>query len=61
MTGEINFRINHCNYVIIKSLIISDKECNSGGVFTCLNGGEYLSTGSCKCIIVYSGITCSEC
>ena len=38
-----------------------DKGCNSGGVFTCLNGGKCLSSGLCECKQGFLGATCSEC
>ena len=47
--------INHItfNYLV--------KGCNMGRVFTCLNGGKCLSTGSCECKGGYSGTSCGEC
>ena len=41
--------------------IVLDKGCNSGEVFTCLNGGKCLSTGFCECKAGYIGTICVEC
>ena len=40
-------------------ILIVDKGCNYGGVFSCQNDGNCKSDGYCECKIEFSGLTCS--